>query len=656
MPPASTAVSRLMKEFQALQRSPIARANAHPVGDDLLTWKLIIVGEAPYDFPIRIHLDYSADYPNVAPKAYFETSMPFVGGASIIADNGLQSVCLNIFGNFAFVHTEWKNQQSGWTPAYTIETIITSIQGLMMEEMLSDDPREIRKARKLAEGFKCAATGHDGSALAKWWPEVSLQQKQPATPASSEEEEGSSAGPSAVEKAQAVIKNHYVCYVLKDCPEDCQLGFGIGIEGFKVKNFSSPCELLSKEAFTKLKVRQSSTNKAISSWCPIITPFKSWPDIRADFYQCMADCAGQAKQGAYHKVQTPLSVCLSIMNLLVVEVMNASNNLTANDKFIEGYFAFLKLLSHHVAENPECGKFVDNAIKRFAQQPDQRVKAVTSNLGEFILYPLLSSHYSWKDVNTAFVNECHSRCVFWYVQGSRQAPGRLTELKTKGAPHRAGKVYDATETSRRLVCYQVGFSSTARKFLVDQMKKRKPQPSKQQKAAESPAPQEDEQQQPAQQPAPKKANPWGKKTTEPVVEAKKASDQQPQPQPSERKKNPWGKKSAPVVAVPPPAAVDEALVPEPETKQQTTAPATAGGGCTTITPEEAADRAAAVVPDTELVPESVKASIKGMHKQILKMRTWEEYYSFVGVQPCPKDMDSVLWAAVEASKAAGYHK
>ena len=46
---------------------------------------------------------------------------------------------------------------SVWTPAYTIETIITSIQGLMMEDMLSKDKKEIDKARKLA--LDCRACG-----------------------------------------------------------------------------------------------------------------------------------------------------------------------------------------------------------------------------------------------------------------------------------------------------------------------------------------------------------------------------------------------------------------------------------------------------------------------------------------------------------------
>ena len=49
----SNAVSkRFMSELAALQRFPMI------AGNDLFSWKLIVVGASPYDFPLRLELVY----------------------------------------------------------------------------------------------------------------------------------------------------------------------------------------------------------------------------------------------------------------------------------------------------------------------------------------------------------------------------------------------------------------------------------------------------------------------------------------------------------------------------------------------------------------------------------------------------------------------
>ncbi len=414
-----------------------------------LKWKLIILGEAPYDFPIRIHLDYSQEYPNVAPKAYFETPIYYTGGASYTADNGKQAVCLNIFGNFAHVHTEWKSQQSGWTPGYTIETIITSIQGLMMDEMLSKDPHHIEASRQAALSFKCKETGHDGSNPTTYFPPVYLHLKDITQQQKKQEQK------------QQKVEKDYVCYVMKKLPEDGFLGFGVSVVGQKTKSFESPCEFMSREAFFDMNVRFSSTNKPVEFWIPIITPYKKWNDIKDMFYAQIKDCVTKAGL-PFDKKASPLKVCFSIMNTLVVEIMNSNNNLTANDKFIDGYFTIYRLLLSHVEENPTIEPNINKKIQDFISYPEARNKNNVPNLGEFILYPLISSKYFWKDISKPFLEECDARCVFWYILGTPQQKGRFPELINENASDRENKVFIATETSRNLVCYQKQFSQFAK--------------------------------------------------------------------------------------------------------------------------------------------------------------------------------------------------
>lgn len=444
-------IARLMKELASLEKNPLIRGNAIPVGDDVYNWKLNVVGEKPFDFPIRIHLEFPKDYPNSAPKAYFETKIVYTNGATIYDEKGRQSVCLNIFGNFAHVHTEWKTQVgTGWTPAYTVETIILSIQGLMMSEMLSTRPEHIEEMRSSALAFKCPETGHDGSDPAKYWPQVIYKEQ-------------------AKTDQTEIDEKQYICYVLKEFPPDRMLGYGISIAGKVTKMLSSPCEFLSHEAYNA-GFRQSSINVSFTHWLPIITPYKSWNDIKKLFFENAQEIYKSMGE-KYDGILSPMNICFSIMNSLVVEIMNQKNNLTVNDKFIDGYFMFYRILKEHFASNPSLINNIDKRIKEFISNSNNRTKTKVPNLGEFILYPLCSNNYGWKDISKEFVEECDARCVFWYVQGSFTQPGRCRDLKDARINPRAVRVFDATETSRHLVCYQKQFLTYAKKISIEEIDK-----------------------------------------------------------------------------------------------------------------------------------------------------------------------------------------
>jgi len=79
------------------------------------------------------------------------------------------------------------------------------------------------------------------------------------------------------------------------------------------------------------------------------------------------------------------------------------------------------------------------------------------NLGDWLIL-LTISHYSWNDVSREFVEECDARNVFWYVQGTRFNPGKHRELAdvTKNND-RVRKVFNVTQISRNLVCFQTRF-------------------------------------------------------------------------------------------------------------------------------------------------------------------------------------------------------
>lgn len=472
----NNAVKQLQKDLAYLEKNPIVGANAQPFDDNLFKWYGIIVGAegSPFEgVPIRFIMEFPQDYPNSPPKAFFDTYIAYSGGASYYVEGRL-SVCLNIFGNFGHVHTEWKNQSEGWTPSYSVATILITMQGLMMSfshdektktwhsDMLSTRKEDIERTINEAKKFKCTITNHDGSDAKKWFPQVLLSQEELV-------EKMKSMNIDPAEQIYDFMRDFYLCYVTKTSVKDsATLGYGIHVENQKNGALSSPCEYISSEAF-KSGTRNSSTNKPFEYWMPILIDSSMWPNVKPLFMASIQEIGN----GINFKRQphvTIVKVCSSIMNQLVVEVMNNQNNLTANDKFINGYFTLYRLMKQYAKDDPKIVQFVDQELNQFINNPQKRSKKDVANLGELLIYLTISEKFIWNDISKQFQEECDARNFFWYAVGNYNCRPKFPELANPSNLNgRAEKVFDATVISRNLVMFQVQFSRMAKQLTLEIM-------------------------------------------------------------------------------------------------------------------------------------------------------------------------------------------
>ncbi|AYV80663.1 MAG: ubiquitin-conjugating enzyme E2 [Harvfovirus sp.] len=461
----TAAVKQLARDLKQLREEPLIGANAAPLDGDMLKWYAIVVGAegTPYaNVPIRFVLEFSDDYPNSAPKAFFDTFVRYIGGASYEVA-GRMAVCLNIFGNFGHVHTEWKNMSEGWSPSYTVSTILVAMQGLMMSEMLSTSEDDIKRSIDGARAFQCKVTKHDGSDSKKWFPSVVLSQEELVA-------YNLEHGIKVKERKYNPLRDHYICYVKKSTFEDnVVLGYGVNIDNPKIGMLSSPFEYLSEEAFND-GIRRSSTNRGFTHWLPILIDTKQWHRISKLFFDNVMSIGKGINYGKIDPYETAVKICTSLMNTAVVEIMNNKNNLNANDKFIDGYFAVYRLLVQLVLEKPSVGAFIEGELGSFLKGYEKRVKALVPNLGELLIYLTVSKKFEWKNIAQVFVEECDARNVFWYAVGNYRNPAAHPELlDVSVSDMRAKKVFAATEISRNLVMFQVRFSEVARMLTFDVM-------------------------------------------------------------------------------------------------------------------------------------------------------------------------------------------
>merc|ERR1712127_775769 len=136
---------------------PIPLASASPCSEsDLTLWNGVIGAELDVTHfgritvPLHFLIDFPSDYPNSAPNIGFSFEFRYSGGAEYVMPNGRlkgkKVICLDILGNFGGIHTEWKESVgSGWSPAYTVTTLLIQLQSVLCDigEKMSQRERDV---------------------------------------------------------------------------------------------------------------------------------------------------------------------------------------------------------------------------------------------------------------------------------------------------------------------------------------------------------------------------------------------------------------------------------------------------------------------------------------------------------------------------------
>jgi ubiquitin-protein ligase len=441
-----SAMKRLYKDLKELNDEPVSGCAASPLEDDLFVWYCNIIGTpgTPYEVVlIRVVLEFPDDYPSNPPKGFFLTDIEYMDGAQVTTKDGRIILCLDLFNNFRTAHENWGKDASGWSAAYSVKTVLVQLQGSMCD-LFSTNPTNIEKARSSALEHVCDKTGHIGADRSKWWPLVP-------------EEEEINILSKRLEKMKAPL-DEIVCYATGATLSDGALfGYGIGVR--KNGKLSSPFEYLSKNAFDS-GIRTGTLNQPISFWLPLF--------INPDHYAKVKDCVKQLpKQIKGMKMlcrngpaEVVFSTYASIMNAAVVEIMK-TEGVTANDKFIEGYFNLFRLIIQLAEEAPGLRDLAKREVAKFVNDPKNRSKTLVPDLGEWLIWLILAPQ-TWTGVATAYLCEVECRNVLWYCFERHAAHRELSVIKE--GQKRSEKVFDATVVSRHLISFQVRLLSLAKEF------------------------------------------------------------------------------------------------------------------------------------------------------------------------------------------------
>jgi ubiquitin-protein ligase len=531
------ATKRLQKESQAWANrdetiTSQGTISANPYPDDLSRWcaNLTLCDGSYSGINFHIYIEVPPNYPAAPPSAYFKTDIHYSNGAQYQVEGKGISICLDLLGNFAFVHTEWatSGEASGWSPSYTVSTILITLQGAL-PEMLSNDRRLVQQTASSSKGFSCKC-GHKGNDPLNYCPLLGFSSKKMAavsaatTPLSKQSSSSSSPNTSVLsssssssaltpseeiscllsatshellqkmilthlseddirkalspkEEEPAVPSllplllplDHIVCYATGCNPiTDPEEIFGMGIRVEPTNGLlQTPAEILTYSAFEN-GVKRSTTNQNLDFFLPIFVSFSHWRQFAFPLFQrCVTQIFAHTTkltrkdQFPAPPVQAALLLC-SLMNAtcLAAEEAGTAEKTTANDRFINGYFILLRLLKGLANSIPGVREYAEKKIASFLSSPERRNKDPIRgcpNLGEFILLLHISKKYNWKDVSHVFAEESEIRRVRWYAKEHPFLGETECAEELYFPEERLRLTLQLTETSRRLICFQVKF-------------------------------------------------------------------------------------------------------------------------------------------------------------------------------------------------------
>jgi len=432
--------------------------------------------------PLHFLIDFPCDYPGSAPKIGFSFEFEYRGGASYIQSEGRlkgkKVICLDVLGNFDFVHTEWKQTVgSGWSPAYTVTTLLVQLQSVLsdlgmnmsqkerdvtyqsavrfceknpdaiLEIMDEDDVRDFQRLRRSQQRV-VKLCRNDAVLVGKvndFAQRLGFKEKETDMEAFlellSEVASGSSSG--SEPDSEVVVDSNICCWSTGKLYTDTMLGVGISRER---KNLSTAAELLSKEAYDG-GLRQNTDKSTFEFFLPVwinkahAADQQTW---RHELIRQVTMIAAKAFEVSDEE-KAILEVFPRLINQMIVEMMKPDASKSAAIATFEALCNFWRTFRWLVDTRPKLRTMVATKLMSFVKEEKNRHKDQCPDLGALlVLFTVLQGDASCpkrEEFLNHYADENSLRWVMWW-QRSGTAP-------------EAVPVFHATQVSREILMFQL---------------------------------------------------------------------------------------------------------------------------------------------------------------------------------------------------------
>lgn len=270
-------------------------------------------------------------------------------------------VCLNIFADFAYIHTEWKDQKGlGWSPGYTVQTILMNVVAFLAETQ-SGESYWVKDTTahnlKLSKDFVCKDCGHT--------------YKKPFPPLGADKGGKKAAGKPENKGPQIIDYMSKERFKVQKPKSKGELyGYGLIQSGPPHRPaLTSPCEFLQLDSFNSMKKAVGTVHSVLKEELKFFLPLYIHPLHGAEIKQTFEDVLTDDIAAILPKCKpkkTPIEemVIKTIPNLMSATVVEFSKGTQhTSDNSLNGYFALHRLFLYALETYPELEGMVDQRLK-----------------------------------------------------------------------------------------------------------------------------------------------------------------------------------------------------------------------------------------------------------------------------------------------------
>jgi ubiquitin-protein ligase len=429
------ATKRIMKDLLEIKRNPLQGISALPLDNNIFLWHANLLGpvNTPWEGGIfHMTISIPTDYPNNPPSINLSTkiSHPNVSG---------NKICLDIL--------ESNTKGTGWSPSYTIQSLLIQLQSFLFEAEISkilaniENPKdyEVKKKEWLSGvkwsveqsiNFKDSTVGHYPPK--KPWPPLNILDEKYFI--LSEEER---------------INSELQCYYTKQTYLEDALGYGVtltkNLRTGELKSIFANLDFVSLRAFNNHNLRKSSTNTSFTHWLPVYINDKNGKKAIYLTEKAISIISTGTSKGKFNPLMV-LEIYPKLMSTMIVEVM--TDKKTASLRSFRAYYSFYRTLAQFVTIYPEIKVEAEKRVSLFIKDEKSRHKDVTPNLGEFLSF-LSITDFKWEDIKDSYLEESFSRNVFWLLNKHKEdfvdENSRLTAT------------FECSRDSYKILCFHLFF-------------------------------------------------------------------------------------------------------------------------------------------------------------------------------------------------------
>ncbi|KAJ3506568.1 hypothetical protein NLJ89_g6798 [Agrocybe chaxingu] len=291
-----------------------------------------------------------------------------------------------------------------------------------------------------------------------------------------------------------LLRSELKCFFLRIPLSTSILGIGIAVD-LNARSLSSDFDWLSLEAFETFKIRKSIQKRPFDHFLPLAFNRVHFSKSKAEIWKrlgaidkafCDAEFAlyrrtkrkPTRRAGPPAKPYHTVEVLYRMMNNIVVSLMHSCDGtvestgrrsqepslLYASEKAVVSYCLLLHLLMCLSRSTPAILSDATNKLRAFIDEPGERLKAKTPDMGELIVVVILvlvmpqidtKRPITWDAIRGKFLEEAIIRNVRWVLQTSPE----LELLEQGASDYRLETTFANSKTSLRLIMFQVSFLS-----------------------------------------------------------------------------------------------------------------------------------------------------------------------------------------------------